>query len=142
VFRTTESYVHYVILYTCTIIYSVAFQSNIHNQLVQFLNPGCLWSVSVGSQGEMDAETRFRLFEQYFTCVGNPILTKRKSVTFRIYSVITVIVAYGCWLGEYIESFRHLDDLAEMQDPARIAIPLTAFLGVDLYIRWAHLVRI
>jgi hypothetical protein len=63
-------------------------------------------------------------------------------VIFHIYSVIGPILAYACWIAEYIESFRHLDDLAEMQDAARIAIPLTSCYGMDLYVRWGHLVSI
>ncbi|PNF25897.1 hypothetical protein B7P43_G10644 [Cryptotermes secundus] len=84
----------------------------------------------------MDKESRFRLFDHFFTYSGHPILKKRKSVIFRIYSWMAFLVAYACWLGEYIESFRHLDDLAEMQDAARIAIPLTACYGMDLYVRF------
>jgi hypothetical protein len=87
----------------------------------------------------MDAETRFRLIDQYFSYSGHPILKKRKSVIYRIYSVIAFLLAYGCWLGEYIECLHHLDDLAEMQNAARIAIPLTACYGMDLFVRLAHL---
>jgi hypothetical protein len=67
------------------------------------------------------------------------MLTKRNSVIYRIYSVLAFTLAYACWLGEYIECFRHLDDLGEMQNAARIAIPLTSCYGMDLFVRLAHL---
>jgi hypothetical protein len=140
--RTTETYIHHVISCTSTLIYSLPFRWNIHNEFVQLLNPQeCLCSLSVGSKREMDAETRFRFFDHFFTYSGHPILHKRKSMIFRIYSVIAFIIGYACWIAEYIETFRHLGDIAKMQDAARIAIPLSSCYGMDLYVRWGHLVR-
>jgi hypothetical protein len=90
----------------------------------------------------MDTETRFRLVDQLFSYAGHPILTKRQSVIYRIYSIIAVTLAYACWVGEYIECCRHLDDLELMQDAARIAIPLSVCYGMDLFVRLANLVSI
>jgi hypothetical protein len=83
----------------------------------------------------MDTETRFRLYRTFFNIVGNPIMGDGKSVAYRIYAVFAISVGYGCWIGQVIEMFRRLDNIVEMLECARIAIPLTTSYWIDVFVR-------
>lgn len=83
----------------------------------------------------MDTETRFRLFRILFSIAGNPLLGDGQSLAYRIYSIVTVTFGYGCWIGEVIATFTHLDNIEEMLESARVAIPVTACIWIDSFIR-------
>ena len=83
----------------------------------------------------MNTEKRFRLYRTFFKVVGNPIMGDGTSVAYRIYAVIAISIGYGCWIGEVIETFRHMDNTVQMLESARIAMPLTTSYWIDVFVR-------
>jgi hypothetical protein len=83
----------------------------------------------------MNTEKRFHLYRKFFNVVGNPIMGDGTSVTYQIYAFFAISIGYGCWLGEVIETFRHLDNTEQMLECARIAMPLTTSYWIDVFVR-------
>jgi hypothetical protein len=58
-----------------------------------------------------------------------------RSAAYWAYTMFAVTIFYGCWIGEVIATFQHLDSTVELLEAARIAIPVTTCIWIDIFIR-------
>jgi hypothetical protein len=49
--------------------------------------------------------------------------------------MFSVTIFDGCWIGEVIATFQHLDSTVELLEAARTAIPVTTCIWIDIFIR-------
>jgi hypothetical protein len=87
----------------------------------------------------MKTHLRFRIFRIYFGITANPILGDGQSVAFRIYVTTAILISYSCWVGEVVEMVRNMGSIEEVLECARMTIPLTAGLWIDVFMRYIHL---
>jgi len=118
-----------------TFINSLNFQSSIHVKVTQLSTDKVRLKHLKQDTGGMNTGKRFRLYRTFFKIVGNPIMGDGTSVAYRIYAVFAISIGYGCWIGQVIETFRHLDNTEEMLACARIAMPLTTSYWIDIFVR-------
>jgi hypothetical protein len=90
----------------------------------------------------MDTDTRFRSFRIFFLIVGNPLMGDGQFLAYRLYSVAVVIIGYGCWMGQVVAIFKHLDERQQMLEAARNAIPVMTSIWSDIFIRYSYFLTI
>jgi hypothetical protein len=138
----TESCMHHLHATATTetgpFIYLLPFQWNINSDVTRsklvYFYSGSLCRLKRDS---MDAATRFHLFRTLFSIAGNPLLGDGQSAAYRMYSIFAITTGYGCWMGEVIATFIHLDNTEEMLESARIAIPIATCVWIDAFTRFS-----
>jgi hypothetical protein len=83
----------------------------------------------------MKTYTRFLIFRIYFGITLNPILGDGQSLAYRTYMFLGMIVCYGFWVGEVVETVRNMGSIEEVLECARVTIPITAGLWIDIFMR-------
>jgi hypothetical protein len=83
----------------------------------------------------MKTHARFRIFRIYFGITANPILGDGQSVAFQIYVIAAMIICYSFWVGEVVETVRNMRSVEEVLECAKMTIPITAGLWIDIFMR-------